>query len=129
MRYGRVPRAGRSDRYPRAARPGVLSLPLRARLTSRSTRSGCPRRLVQRRAGIRTRVRTAHHVLPPGRGAFGHTDVLGRRPWEGRGTVIASITGEVRFVGATLAVVEVSGFGIEVNASPRTLAGLRVGAT
>lgn len=43
--------------------------------------------------------------------------------------MIASVTGEVRFVGATLAVVEVSGFGIEVNASPRTLAGLRVGAT
>lgn len=43
--------------------------------------------------------------------------------------MIASVTGEVAFVGATLAVVEVSGFGIEVNASPRTLAGLRVGAT
>ncbi|KMK72736.1 ATP-dependent DNA helicase RuvA [Kocuria rhizophila] len=43
--------------------------------------------------------------------------------------MIASVTGEVAFVGATLAVVEVSGFGIEVHASPHTLSGLRVGAT
>lgn len=43
--------------------------------------------------------------------------------------MIASVTGEVRFVGATQAVVEVSGFGIEVQASPHTLAGLRTGAT
>ncbi|WP_317259744.1 OB-fold domain-containing protein [Kocuria atrinae] len=42
--------------------------------------------------------------------------------------MIASVTGEVRFVGATQAVVEVSGFGIEVQASPHTLAGLRTGA-
>ncbi|RLY95019.1 Holliday junction branch migration protein RuvA [Kocuria tytonicola] len=43
--------------------------------------------------------------------------------------MIASVTGEVRFVGAALAVVEVSGFGIEVHASPHTLSGLRVGST
>lgn len=43
--------------------------------------------------------------------------------------MIASVTGEVRFVGATLAVVEVSGFGVEIHASPHTLAILRVGST
>lgn len=43
--------------------------------------------------------------------------------------MIASVSGEVRFVGATQAVVEVSGFGIEIQASPHTLAGLRSGST
>jgi len=43
--------------------------------------------------------------------------------------VIASVTGEVQFVGTTLAVVEVAGFGVEVHASTHTLAGLRVGST
>ena len=43
--------------------------------------------------------------------------------------MIASVSGEVRFVGATQAVVEVSGFGIEIQASPHTLAGLRTGST
>lgn len=42
--------------------------------------------------------------------------------------MIASLSGEVRFVGATTAVLEVSGFGIEIQASPATLAELRVGA-
>lgn len=43
--------------------------------------------------------------------------------------MIASVTGEVRFVGATQAVIEVSGFGVEIQASPHTLAGLRTGST
>lgn len=43
--------------------------------------------------------------------------------------MIASVTGEVRYVGASHAVIDVSGFGIEVHASPHTLASLRTGAT
>lgn len=42
--------------------------------------------------------------------------------------MIASVSGEVRFVGAAQAVIEVSGFGIEIQASPHTLAGLRTGS-
>lgn len=43
--------------------------------------------------------------------------------------MIASLTGEVRYAGASHAVIDVSGFGIEVQASAQTLAGLRTGAS
>lgn len=41
--------------------------------------------------------------------------------------MIASITGHVEHVGSTSAVVAVGGFGVQVQATPETLAGLRLG--
>lgn len=41
--------------------------------------------------------------------------------------MIASITGQVEHVGLTTAVVAVAGFGVQVQATPETLAGLRIG--
>jgi holliday junction DNA helicase RuvA len=41
--------------------------------------------------------------------------------------VIASITGQVEHVGLTTAVVAVGGFGVQVQATPETLSGLRLG--
>ena len=41
--------------------------------------------------------------------------------------MIASITGQVEHVGPTTAVVAVGGFGVQVQATPETLAGLRIG--
>ncbi|MFI7495483.1 Holliday junction branch migration protein RuvA [Kocuria sp. M4R2S49] len=41
--------------------------------------------------------------------------------------MIASITGQVEHVGLTTAVVAVGGFGVQVQATPETLAGLRIG--
>ncbi|MFI7482370.1 Holliday junction branch migration protein RuvA [Kocuria sp. M1R5S2] len=41
--------------------------------------------------------------------------------------MIASITGQVEHVGLTTAVVTVGGFGVQVQATPETLAGLRTG--
>lgn len=41
--------------------------------------------------------------------------------------MIASITGQVEHVGLTTAVVAVGGFGVQVQATPETLAGLRPG--
>lgn len=43
--------------------------------------------------------------------------------------MIASVTGTVAWVGAAHAVVEVSGFGVQVLATPELLSGLRVGAS
>ena len=41
--------------------------------------------------------------------------------------MIASITGQVEHVGLTTAVVAVGGFGVQVQATPETLSGLRIG--
>ncbi|MEX5270279.1 Holliday junction branch migration protein RuvA [Kocuria sabuli] len=41
--------------------------------------------------------------------------------------MIASITGQVEHVGLTAAVVAVGGFGVQVQATPETLSGLRIG--
>jgi len=48
---------------------------------------------------------------------------------EGGGAVIASVCGEVLSVGLDAAVVEVGGVGLAVQATPATLAGLRVGSS